>query len=175
MRLASLRRFATGDSTSESALLEESDESPARFRFERVVADLVVAEALRVDRVARTGAAFSLFFSRALFFLVSAKRFFFASASFFCCAADFWYLRRCVLTAASGFSFLVVAAPFSSPLALREGAAGPAAAAAGRGGGTNGRERTEFRARVPGMKDSRSTGVGGRRGVARRTYRHASL
>jgi hypothetical protein len=28
---------------------------------------------------------------------------------------------------------------------------------------------------VPGMKDSRSTGVGGRRGVARRTYRHASL
>ena len=165
MRLASLRRFATGDSTSESALLEESDESSARFRLERVVADLVVAvSALRVDRVARTGTAFSLFFSRArvlrasrvfgafaktFSFFVSAKRFFFASASFFCCAADFWYLPRCVLTAASDFSFLVVAAPFSSPLALREGAPGPAAAAAGRGGGTNGRQRTEFRARVP--------------------------
>jgi hypothetical protein len=47
----------------------------------------------------------------------------------------------------SVFSFLVFGAPFSNPLALREGADGPAAAATGEaGGGTNGRQRTELRA-----------------------------
>jgi hypothetical protein len=161
-----MRRFAAGDSTSDRELLEESDEaSPPRFRFERVVADLVVAETLRVERVGRAGAAFAFAFGAAF----ALDRFFAASASFFFCAADFWYLRGrdlaapsfssfffcaadfwCVATAASVFSFLVFGAPFSNPLALREGADRPAAAAMGEaGGGTNGRQRTELRAGWP--------------------------
>jgi hypothetical protein len=167
-----MRRFAVGDSTSDRELLEESDEaSPPRFRFERVVADLVVAETLRVERVGRAGAAFAFAFGAAFAFAFAfgaafafafafgaafaLGRFFAASASFFFCAADFWYLPRGRDLAApsfssffsSVFSFLVFGAPFSNPLALREGADGPAAAATGEaGGGTNGRQRTELRA-----------------------------
>ena len=184
-----MRRFAVGDSTSERSLLEESDEPPVRFRFERVVADLVVAEALRVDRVDRTGTAFFFCFafafllpfsSAACFFLFSletANRFAFASASFFICAADFWYLRLgCVATAASVFSFLLVVAPFSNPLVLPEGADGPAAAAVGEaGGGTNGRQRTEFARGCPECDKCKNAPAweDGRRGVARRTHRLA--
>jgi hypothetical protein len=157
-----MRRFVAGGSTSDRELLEESDEaSPPRFRFERVVADLVVAETLRVERVGRAGAAFAFAFGAAFAFAFAfgaafaLGRFFAASASFFFCAADFWYLPRGRDLAApsfssffsSVFSFLVFGAPFSNPLALREGADGPAAAATGEaGGGTNGRQRTELRA-----------------------------
>jgi hypothetical protein len=164
-----MRRFVAGGSTSDRELLEESDEaSPPRFRFERVIADLVVAETLRVERVGRAGAAFAFAFTFAFAFepAFALRRFLSASASFFFCAADFWFLRGCdlaapsfssfffcaadfwcVATAASVFSFLVFGAPFSNPLALREGADVPAAAATGEaGGGTNGRQRTELRA-----------------------------
>ena len=169
---------------SERSLLEESDGESERLRFERLVADLVAAEALRVERVDRTGTTFSFCFAFALllsfstaacFFFVPANRFF-RSASFFGCAADFRYLRLgCVATAASVFAFLVVGAPFSSPVVLCEGADGPAAAAAGEaGGGTEGVSGRNYAEgttndacrNAPAWEDER-------RGVVRRTHRLA--